>query len=53
VLVKRAKANGAKAEGGMSMLVWQAVVAHQHWDGSQYDKKDIDQLCLDAAAQLK
>lgn len=53
VLVKRAKANGAKAEGGMSMLVWQAVVAHQHWDGSQYDKKDIDRLCLDAAAQLK
>ena len=53
VLVKRARANGSIAEGGMSMLVWQAVVSHQHWDGSQYDKKDIDQLCLDAAAQLK
>ena len=51
-LVKRAKANGSKAEGGMSMLVWQAVVAHQHWDGSTYDKKDIDQLCADAAKAM-
>ena len=51
-LVKRAKANGSKAEGGMSMLVWQAVVAHQIWDGSEYDKKDIDKLVLDAAEQL-
>ena len=52
-LVKRARANGAKAEGGMSMLVWQAVVAHQIWDGSEYDKKDIDKLVLDAAEQLR
>ena len=52
-LVKRARANGSKAEGGMSMLVWQAVVAHQHWDGSVYDKNDIAQLVLDAAAEMK
>ena len=52
-LVKRARANGSKAEGGMSMLVWQAVVAHQIWDGSEYDKKDIDKLVLDAAEQLR
>ena len=51
-LVKRARANGSLAEGGMSMLVWQAVVSHQHWDGSAYDKADIDRLCLDAAAEL-
>ena len=51
-LVKRARANGSLAEGGMSMLVWQAVVAHEHWDGSAYDKADIDRLCLDAAAEL-
>ena len=51
-IVKRAKANGSVAEGGMSMLVWQAVVAHQHWDGSQYDKAEIDRLCRDAAAEL-
>lgn len=52
VLVKRARANGSVAEGGMSMLVWQAVVSHQHWDGSVYDKADIDRLCLDAAKEL-
>ena len=52
-LVRRAKANGAKAEGGMSMLVWQAAVAHRHWDGSEYDKAEIDRLCRDAAAELQ
>lgn len=52
VLVKRAKANGSTAVGGMSMLVWQAVVAHKHWDGSEFDKDDIDKLCLDAAGEL-
>ena len=51
-LVKKAKAMGCKAVGGMSMLVWQAVVAHEIWDGSKYDKQDIDKLCLDAAAEL-
>ena len=52
-LVKRAKATGAKAEGGMSMLVWQAVVAHQIWDGSRYDKQDIDRLVADCAEEMK
>ena len=51
-LVKRARANGSKAEGGMSMLVWQAVVAHQIWDGSEYDSRDIEQLCRDAAEAM-
>ena len=31
----------------MAMLVWQAVVAHEYWDGSTYDDKDIDQLVAD------
>ena len=52
-LVKRARANGAKAVGGMAMLVWQAVAAHKIWDGSTYDKNDIDRLCLDAAREMK
>ena len=51
-LVKRAKANGAKAEGGMSMLVYQAVAAHKIWDGSEYDSRDIEQLCRDAAEAM-
>ncbi|MBQ1507389.1 MAG: shikimate dehydrogenase [Ruminococcus sp.] len=53
VLVKKARANGAKAEGGMSMLVWQAVVAHEKWDGSSYDKEDISRLCADCADEMK
>ncbi len=52
-LIKKAKANGSKAEGGMSMLVWQAVVAHKHWDGSTYNAEDIEQLCADAYEELK
>lgn len=53
VLIKKALANGAKAVGGMSMLVWQAVVAHEKWDGSVYDKDDIAKLCIDSAEELK
>lgn len=52
-LIQKAKANGSRAEGGMSMLVWQAVVAHKHWDGSTYDVKDIEKLCADAYEELK
>lgn len=53
VLVKRAKANGSKAVGGMSMLVWQAAVAQEIWHGKSFDKEDIDRLCVDAANKLK
>ncbi len=53
VLVQKAKANGANAVGGMSMLVWQAVVAHEKWDGSVYDKDDIERLCIDSSQELK
>lgn len=52
-LVKTAKAMGKKAVGGMDMLVWQAVVSHQIWDGSTYSVKDIEQLCKDASAELE
>ena len=46
-LIRTAKAHGIKTLGGMAMLVWQAVVAHEYWDGSTYDDKDIDQLVAD------
>lgn len=51
-LIKKAKANGSNAEGGMSMLVWQAVVSHYHWDKSTYDRQDIEKLCIDASKEL-
>ncbi len=52
LLIKTARANGSNAEGGMSMLVWQAVAAHYHWDKSEYDIKDIEKLCKDSAKEL-
>lgn len=53
LLIKKARANGANAESGMSMLVWQAVVSHEKWDGSVYDPNDIAQLCIDSEDELK
>lgn len=51
-LLKKAEAFGVKALGGISMLVWQAVVSHEIWNGSVYDSKDIEQLCRDSAQEL-
>lgn len=53
VLVQKALANGSRAIGGMSMLVWQAVVAHEKWDNSTYDVKDIEKICIDASKELE
>ncbi len=53
VLVRRAKANGSKAAGGMSMLVWQAAEAQKHWNGSEFDPRDIERLCDEAARELR
>lgn len=53
VLVQKAKANGANAAGGMSMLVYQAVAAQQHWNDVSFDRDDIDRLCTDSAQELK
>ena len=42
-----AKKRGIGTTGGMAMLVWQAVVAHEYWDGSTYSNSDIEQLIAD------
>ena len=52
-LIKCAKAMGKNAEGGMPMLVWQAARSHYYWDGSVYDRADIEKLCADAAEEMK
>lgn len=52
-LVKKAKANGANAVGGMSMLVWQAAVSHEIWNGTSFNKSDIEKICFDSAEELK
>ena len=52
-LIKKARANGAKAVGGMSMLVWQAAVSHEIWNGTVFDREDIEKICADSAEELK
>lgn len=46
-LSKYAKESGAKVFTGMSMLVLQAVAAHEIWNGSEYRQSDIDSLIKD------
>lgn len=35
------------------MLVWQAVVSHEIWDGSVYDPAEIEKICIAASDELK
>jgi len=43
-LLEAAAASGAKAVGGMAMLVWQAAIAHTHWYGARFSSESIDEL---------
>lgn len=51
-LMLTAEAHGIKALGGMAMLVWQAVVAHEIWSGAKYNDSDIAKLIDDMRAAL-
>lgn len=51
-LMQTARDNGIKAIGGMAMLVWQAVVAHEIWSGARYSDGDIEKLIGDMRAEL-
>ena len=37
----------------MPMLVWQAVRAHEIWDGVEYDVRDIQQLVEDSYGEME
>lgn len=52
LLMKKAESFGKKTIGGMAMLVWQAVVAHEIWDNSVYDKDKIAQLISEMEKQV-
>lgn len=52
VLIQTAEANGSKAVGGMSMLVWQAVASHEIWDGTRYEPQAIAELIADTGNAL-
>lgn len=51
-LMELAQKNGIKAIGGMAMLVWQAVVAHEIWSGARYRDEDIEVIIEDMKKEL-
>lgn len=52
LLLQTAQKLGIPVVHGMAMLVWQAVAAHEIWDGSTYRTEDMQQLIQDAAAEM-
>lgn len=52
LLLKEAKKAGCKTTGGMAMLVWQAVKAHEILDGAVYNPQDIAKLIEEMTALL-
>lgn len=51
-LLSLAEQAGVKAVGGMEMLVYQAVVAHELWFGTTFRPEDLRALCRDAQEEL-
>ena len=47
LLMKKARALGKTAVGGASMLVYQAVKAHEIWYGGKFAAEDISKIILD------
>ena len=52
-LIKKAKALGKKTSGGMAMLVWQAVKAHEIWDGDTYTDSEVDGIIREMQAEVE
>ena len=47
LLMRKARALGKTAVGGASMLVYQAVKAHEYWYGGEFSAEDISNIILD------
>ena len=47
LLMRKARALGKAAVGGASMLVYQAVKAHEYWYGGEFAPEDISKIILD------
>jgi len=52
-LLQLARANGARAVGGMRMLVLQAVAAHEIWNQTVFSQDDIETLIVDTNVELQ
>lgn len=53
LLLQYAGKNGILAVGGMEMLVYQAVAAHEIWYGSVFEAGEIAALCADATVEMQ
>lgn len=51
-LLRLAEETGAQTVGGMEMLVYQAVAAHEIWYGTRFSQEDLRTLCRDAQEEL-
>jgi shikimate dehydrogenase len=53
VLMKTARDAGAKVEGGLTMLVWQAAAAQELWTGARFRPEEIETLCHEMEVLLQ
>lgn len=53
LLIKKAKSMGITAIGGMAMLVWQAVSAHEIWDGDSYTDEEVQKIIDEMELRLE
>lgn len=52
-LIKYAKKAGIKHSGGLSMLVWQAAVAEEIWNGVKFSYDDINEVIAITEKELE
>ncbi len=52
LLIRLAEEKGIKTVGGMAMLVWQAVKAHEFWYNAEFETADIERLIADANREM-
>lgn len=52
LLMKKARALGKTAVGGASMLVYQAVKAHEIWYGGHFSTEDISKIILEVENEV-
>ncbi len=53
LLIKKARANGSKAESGMAMLVWQAAKAQTIWNGYDFTHSQVEPLIEQANYEME
>ena len=51
--MRLAQQAGCRVIGGMAMLVWRHVQAHQYWYGAQYREEDIAALIREMEKQVE